>query len=230
MIEINLLPQEFRSDKISKKGLNVNIPKIPLVPTIIAGVIIFMLVHLTLVLSISIQNKQLAKLKRESESIAPQQKIAGIIKKEADELQAKLSVVDSLASESLIWSKKLSSLSRSITEGVWLSSLYLNFETQKAKAPYSQNVSTPAGESVRQQTLVLRGSALSSSPGEEPAVVGKFIESLRANQDFFTDFEDIKLSSIQRKKQGEVEIMDFTIICYFKSGRNYFEKLERTDT
>jgi hypothetical protein len=79
------------------------------------------------------------------------------------------------------------------------------------------------------QVLVLQGSAVSQSPGEEAAVVGKFMESLRNSKDFFADFEDIKLSSIQRKKLGAIEVMDFTVVCYFKKGRNYFEKLESRD-
>jgi hypothetical protein len=85
------------------------------------------------------------------------------------------------------------------------------------------------GDTVGKQILILKGSAVSPTSEEETALVGKFIESLRNNKDFYGDFEDIKLSSIQRKKTGSMEVMDFTIICYFKSGRRYFEKLEGTN-
>ena len=116
-----------------------------------------------------------------------------------------------------------------MTDGVWLNSLYLSIEAPDADAMMMQDFSQPQVIPPEIQTLVLKGTAVSPSPGEETAVVGKFIESLRDNKDFFADFQDIKVTTIERKKLGQIEVMDFTIVCYFKEGRRYFEKLEASD-
>lgn len=217
MVELNLLPQEVKVGPKKKPGIKLKIPKVVVTPLII-GVISVLLLSQGLISLLSInQRSRLIKLNTEFAEISPQAKVSGVLKKQVDELNRRLSVIESLTSGSLVWSKKLHDLNGAMIEGVWLTSLSLKTEALKGGA---------GKKSRRRQTLVLKGSAVSPSPGGETAIVGKFIESLRNNRGFFDDFDDIKVSSIQRKRLGEIEVMDFTIVCYFKTGRRYFEKLE----
>jgi Tfp pilus assembly protein PilN len=233
MIELNLLPKDLKVvPKKKKTTTNITLPKVAPVPLIISAISIILVSQLILGLFSVAQTNKLAKLSKEINQLSPQEAIAAALKKEVDELDRKFSVIDSLTSSSLIWSKKLYDLSSTLTEGVWLTSLYLTTEASEPQGgtPASQTTAyTPPQQMPPRQVLVLQGSAVSQSPGEEAAVVGKFMESLRNSKDFFADFEDIKLSSIQRKKLGAIEVMDFTVVCYFKKGRNYFEKLESRD-
>jgi len=126
-------------------------------------------------------------------------------------LNGKLSAINELTSKSILWSKKMSDLSAAITEGVWLSELSLHDE----KGPKNE------------QAMLLKGSVFSYTEGEEAAIIGSFINSLKYNKGFFEDFKDIKLESSRMRSIAELEVMDFSIICYFKGGRSYFDKHKR---
>lgn len=237
MIEFNLLPKDTKGIKVKKLALKVKLPKIAPTPLIIAVISIVTLSQLTLGVLAITQRSRLIKLSTDFNEISSQEEMALALQKEANELSRKSSVVEVLTSGNLIWAKKLYDLNQAMIDGVWLTSLFLK-EEEPQEGPsatiYTQEITTPdttpanLGPVVR-QTIVLTGSVISPSPGGEPAIIGKFIESLRNNKGFFRDFGDIKLSSVQRKKLGEIEVMDFTIVCYFKSGRSYFEKLEARD-
>jgi hypothetical protein len=55
--------------------------------------------------------------------------------------------------------------------------------------------------------------------GREDGCIGPFVNALKDNQSFFSDFDEIELSKVERKKIKNTEIMDFVIICHFKKGR-----------
>lgn len=217
MVDINLLPKEAVVGTKKRLGITLKMPKIIATPLIVGVISALLLCQVLISLLAITQRNRLIKLSAEFTEVSPLEKVAEVLKKQADELNRKLSVIESLTSDSLIWSKKFYDLSGAVIEGVWLTSLSLNVEAPKGGAD---------AQSKSRQTLVLKGSVVSPSPGGETAIVGKFIESLRSNRGFFDDFDDIKVSSIQSKRLGEIEVMDFTIICYFKLGRRYFEKLE----
>ena len=230
MIELNLLPKNLclEQKKSKKTAFNIRLPKINIPPMhIIISVIGIIFISQAILGIIGLtQKKRKVALSAELALIASQEKVATTLKEEVDVLLRKLSIIDSLTQGSLLWSEKLYDVSMALIDGVWLRSLSLGTEAlQVPRAVYNApGQATPAVQMPR-QFLVLKGSAVSSSSGDETAIVGKFIDSLKNNESFFEDFDDIKLSSIQRKKKGEIELMEFTLVCYFKQGRSYFEKL-----
>lgn len=213
MVDLNLLPGDLKRIQKKRAGIKIKMPKIVPAPLIILLISVLLLSQGSIGLLAVTQRNRLIKLNAEFGKISAQEKMALALKKEADELNRRLTIIESLTSGSLLWSKKLYDLSGAVIDGAWLTSLSLSTEELAAKG-------------ARRQAMVLRGSAVSPAPGGETAIVGKFIESLKENKGFFSDFEDIKVSSIQRKRLGEIEVMDFTIVCYFKPGRSYFEKLK----
>jgi hypothetical protein len=53
--------------------------------------------------------------------------------------------------------------------------------------------------------------------GEEgTALIGRFIDKLKNNLSFYSDFSDIELGSIKREQSSGQEIMTFKITCLFK--------------
>ena len=241
MIELNLLPEKLRLAHKEKKPIKFDLPQTSLKSLSLAIISVVILIHIILGLFSFAKKNQMVRLKERLKEIAPKESTFKELKSQSDELSKKFQAIDSLTSGSLLWSKKMHDLSEAMIDGVWLTSIYLNTETSKKKAPARINTDTqkkpgsaarvtPAEETIIRQALVFRGSAVSSIPGEETAIVGKFIESLRKHKAFFDDFDEIKLSSSLTKELGDVEVMDFALVCYFKQGRSYFEKLEEIDT
>jgi hypothetical protein len=125
-----------------------------------------------------------------------------------------------------LWSKKLNSLSDSMTPGIWLSSLdYDEKAGEKISAGGAKQQiakskpasSGPAAEKITNKCLVLSGYA--SSMGEQgTASIGKFIKSLKENPEFYSDFDDIELGSIKAEKIQDQETMSFKLTCMFKQS------------
>lgn len=230
MIELNLLPDNLK--KVQKKKatvkLNIKMPQIPIIPVAIAILVIFVVGHLALSFLVTAQKRSIIKLSNEMETFSPQAQEAQEIKGEFDRLNGKLSVITSLTNASLLWSKKLSDLSEATTEGVWLTALYLDKDEPPRSVFTSAYTQAESPGPPANEKLVLEGMAVSAGAGEEEtAIIGRFIKSLKSHSEFFNEFDDIKVSSIQRSKLGDVEVMGFTIVCNFKPGRSYFERLEK---
>ena len=63
--------------------------------------------------------------------------------------------------------------------------------------------------------LMIEGGVISKSE-EAMASVGKFMKNLKDDAQFFKDFKNIKLESVQRKAKDERDIVDFKIALYFQ--------------
>ena len=227
MIELNLMPKDMRvfENKKKKTSFGFKVPNMSPTPVIIGVISVIILSQIILGLISLIQKRQLISISKQISDIAPQQAIATVLKKEVDELSGKFNAIEGLTQGSLVWSKKLYDLNNAMIDGIWLSSLSLNIEAPLTISPARVSAGM-AQEPASRQTLVLTGFAISSSTAEETATVGKFIDSLKRNEGFFRDFDDIKLSSVQREPYGSTDVMNFTIVCYFKPDRSYFEKLQ----
>lgn len=227
MIELNLMPKDMRmiDSRKKKASFDFKMPNIPPTPVIIGIIAVIIISQIALGIVSLVQKAQLSRISKEIADIAPQQAIAAVLKREVDELSSRFTAIEGLTHGSIVWSKKLYDLSNAMIDGIWLSSLSLNTETPRAISPAYAAAGRPQDTNSR-QTLLLTGFAISSSRAEETATVGKFIDSLKRNEGFFRDFDDIKLSSIQRESYGNADVMGFTLVCYFKPDRSYFEKLQ----
>ena len=227
MIKLNLMPKDMIAvDKKKKSSFDFKIPNMPKKPVIIAALSVFILIQFILGFVAFIQKQQLDSVSNKISAISAQKSEAITVKGELDELHNRFTVIQGLTQGSLAWSKKLYDLSKAMIDGIWLDSLSLEAERPRALSQPAHSPHTTK-ETLGRQTLVLTGFAVSSSRAEETAAVGKFIDSLKRNKDFFHDFDDIKLSSINRESYGNADVMSFTIVCYFKADRSYFEKLSR---
>lgn len=196
MIEINLLPKELRKKKkVAFKMPEVNVKILPIGIGFFA---ILILTQLALGMAISSKTKAFESLNEEWNKIFPEKREVDALKKEVNEIERKVDIIDQLIVKRTLWSRKLSDLSNSMISGIWLTKLSL----QKNKQ------------------LNIEGNAYSSY-GDETAVVGRFIKSLKENEDFFSDFSKIELGQIQRRSIKDAEVMRFVISCYFKrTGAN----------
>lgn len=211
MIEINLLPEELRKQPKKNEFPQISISKLPLRRIAIIAIVAFVVLQLLAATALFFKKNSLKKLNRRIAELETTYKIAKSYKIDMQGLNDKVSAINELTSKSILWSKKMSDLSAAITDGVWLKELSLHDE----KGPKNE------------QAMLLKGSVFSYTEGEEAAMIGSFINSLKSNKGFFEDFSDIRLESSRMRSIAELEVMDFTIICYFKGGRSYFDKHKR---
>jgi hypothetical protein len=204
MIEINLLPKEL----IRKK---VEIPEVPFIPIIGTFLGVIIAAHLSIGLAVSLKSKSLRKLEKRLDGILPEKKNADEVIRELTSMRTKIDAIDSLIQTRMSWARKLSDLSDAMTQGVWLKKLWLEKKMELRKE--SEEASEP--KQILVKILHLNGSVITAG-GDEAAVIGKFIRSLKKNEGFFSDFNEVESVSIQRNRLEEVEIMDFELICHFK--------------
>jgi len=195
MIQINLLPKELRKKKKKLKVPDVTLVFLPITAALVG---LLILIQLIMMLAIGINKGTYARLDKEWKEILPDIKMVDALKKEVARIQAKVNAIDELMVKRILWSRKMNDLNDSLIPGIWLTKLNL--------------VSSRGSNEV----LNLEGSA-SSAYGDETATVGKFIESLKGNESFFSDFSDIELEGMQRRVIKEIEVMNFKINGYFET-------------
>lgn len=221
MIEINLLPAEKR--KRLKKPLSFELEPLKgkLVPIACGAVGLLLVTYLIIWLAVGIKSHSLQVLNKRWDEIQPQKKEAEMLKAQTEDLGAKTGILNDLLTRQFLWSEKLNQLSDSMISGVWLTRLSVEQKSMEVhgKAPVSKSSRKKVEEvqTILKRALVLRGSAITLEE-EATATVGKFMKSLRENEDFFKDFEKIELGTIRSRKIKDVEVMDFSLECYFKEG------------
>ncbi len=118
------------------------------------------------------------------------------IKKIKKETEEKLSFYEKILENNILWSKKLSIIGKNISPQVWLTSIHT--------------------ETAPKKMLVIRGSATSLNESEIIDSISQFVERLKNETVFSSDFSVIKLGPLVSVKKGSLEIMDFSLFCEFK--------------
>ncbi|MGB2705425.1 MAG: hypothetical protein WBC74_00985 [Candidatus Omnitrophota bacterium] len=225
MIELNLLPQEFK-----KKKRRIELPEIPLIPVCACFVGALILIQLFLSGLIFISKKQLVGLDKTWKDLAPKKAELDGIKKKISSINEKSSAIDSLIEKQLNWSRLLNELSNSLTPNIWLADLAYGEKIEKGTVtkqagsprklgPGKQMAKrTPKTAKERQRKVgILTLSGFASGRGEEPtANVARFIRSLKGNKDFFKDFSDVELVSMKKSVVEGQDVMNFTLVCKFR--------------
>jgi hypothetical protein len=220
MIEINLLPEDLK-----KKRKQFAMPKIQLgsLPVIggIAGLVI--VVHLLLLLIVSINKSAYARMSEEWKAAKPEKEAIELIKRDNIRTKKDVDTIKRLMGKKALWSKKLNQLSDLIIPGVWYTKLsietktiVLEKKTLTAK-PRMGMAGRPERETREIVYLNIEGE-VSSAYGEEVAIIGKYIDNLKSDPDFFGFFSDIELAETNLHSILETEVMQFGINCYFKEG------------
>ena len=223
MIEINLLPEELRKKRRTPSKLGISDVKIDsflIIKIAVAAAAIIIAAQIAVFVWGGVCSVNFKKLEGDYNALLPKQKEAERVKAQMSTMSKKAASIDELMVKRFSWAKKLNDLSDSMTPGIWLAELDYEekvIERQKAvitKTPKGAE-SAPATEKISQRFLVISGAA--SSMGEEgTALIGRFIQSLKDNPSFYSDFREIQLGNIKREKVEDQEVMTFQITCFFK--------------
>ncbi len=210
MIELNLLPKELRRTK------QMAMPDIPVVPIAIAMIVLVILTHAVVFLSIKSNQKSLEKFNKEWKELRPGRESAEKLNNQIASLERRLRVTKNIANPTLDWAELLSGLNQATISNVWLSEFRPIF-------------SKPKGRNKDKKKNTLTGLQLSGyavGRGEEASTVGKFIDSLKRNEEFSKYFREIELQGIHQQKFDTEEVMAFKLVCKFKKPEDISKQQE----
>ncbi|MEW6101529.1 MAG: PilN domain-containing protein [Candidatus Omnitrophota bacterium] len=187
MIEINLLPEELKIKAKSAKIIEKRPQPKHLLYLLPFLAIILIFSHIVLVFSAISKNHRLRLLNNKWQSSEPERKIVEDFNKQYSGLFQSVPQVNQLLQERITWSGKLNKLSQVVPQGIWFNQL-----------------------SVSGKDFLLEGAAISLQK-EEINLIKIFIDELKKDPQFFGDFLNLELNSVQRKNQGGYEIVEFVL-------------------
>ena len=183
MIEINLLPEHLRKKQLPKLTFNLAGNK-KIIGFSVCSVV---LAHLGLQAIIFFQSLMLNHAERAFAAIGPQRLEVDELKAKMDKTKVLEELMVRLGTQRFSVSPKLNAISDAVTDGVWLYELALS-----------------------KDACELKGSCVSLG-AQELAQIWKFLNSLRALPELYKAFPRLELASVQRRKIGDVEVVDFII-------------------
>ena len=197
MIELNLLPEQLKV----KKKQKIEWAELPIIPVIVWVVILTIGIHALSILFVEMNRGSMKTLKKEWENYAPKKKEMEELTKELSSINAKVSSIEELEESRIVWARKMNNINDSMLPSIWLSSFSLKT---------GGNTKT---------TLFLEGFATGVSE-EGTASVGRFINSLKHNEEFFSGLEDIELEDMRRSVVEKKEVMKFRLSIPLKETGN----------
>ena len=194
MIEINLLPEEFRVKTKTKNVEHETVSKpatfsqervfLYAIPVLLA---VLICAHIYFALIYIFKNNQLITLNHKWVELAPQKKALDEFNNNYFATSADASLARLLSSKRILWAQKLNKLSLNLPSGVWFD-----------------------GITISVKNIVIQGSVISLAK-EEVNLINKLLENLKADSEFSGDFNSFELSNVQKKIIGGYDIADFIL-------------------
>lgn len=200
MIEINLLPEELRIKTKAKAVEQITVNK-PMVFSqdqlfvyaipVLLGLLICANVYFLFVATL--KNGELVALNSKWMDAAPQKKVLDEYNDVYSTVSQDASLAALLNSKRTLWAQKLNELSLNLPSGVWFNEVIISAKE-----------------------IIIRGSVISLAK-EEVNLINKFLENLKADNEFSKDFISFELSNVQKKSVGGYDIADFILTGALKA-------------
>lgn len=187
LIQINLLPEELKT----KRKISIDVKSLPCIIALVFGIVVF--THLYLSMFGLIRGVEFNILNNKWKKLAPQREILDDLRREYEVLSFDAKIIQQLNIRRLNLAEKLNKLSMVLPSGVWFNELAFS-----------------------KKDMLLKGSVISLQK-EEMNLLNKFIDNLKNDEAFFSDFYDLELSSIQMRTVGGYDIFDFILTGKIKS-------------
>ncbi|RKY37598.1 MAG: hypothetical protein DRP78_00670 [Candidatus Omnitrophota bacterium] len=194
MVTIDLLPAKYKEAKLEREKYF----PLTLFLVILICLILFVLFFVYRMKIVS--HAELQTLNMQLDGLAPGQRKVFEIQEQIAEAKECNNVFEQLLKRNFLWARKLNKLSDSLICGIWLRALSL--DNEKIATDFD--------------CIKIDGTVVSLEH-KEMALIGKFIRNLKSDAEFFKNFKNIKLESVIRRNIADVEVMDFTLTCYFKN-------------
>lgn len=193
MIEINLLPEEYRKKKtdfneVFKKYKPLIVP----VAGALGGIII--IISLIIVVYPRLQARTMRRLENRWKNIEKDYQEVVKLKNRQKRLQDILNNINVITKDRILWARRLNDISDSLPGEIQLTELTTKIEKPKDKP---------------ERTVLVISGFVPAYPGER--AIGDFIKGLRGNPDFIKDFPEIEPPSTETTKEG---FKKFSLRCY----------------
>lgn len=219
MIEINLLPAQYRIKKKGKKKKIAPEKKTLFLLSIVIEIfLILAVVGYSFFLQIGLKKvkEELAKTEEEIKVLEPLYKEVTLAKKEIETIKPKLAVLDNLVESRKLWSRKLNQISWLLHEKIWLTNIEVVRKEEVVKKKVGEK---EISEKVSKTLLTLKGSAVSLEGEERLKAIADFMAILKGDKNFFADyFEDLRFVNCSSREIGCFDVMDFTFELPLKSN------------
>jgi Tfp pilus assembly protein PilN len=206
MIEINLVPEEYKKRK-KKKVLVLPKGLVFFISLWIFG--LFIMLGLLLNMSVESKRARVEKLEKEWSILQPKKIQLETLKSETAALEGELNTLKKVLYKKFLWSEKLNSLSDNVSDGMWFTNLSIG-AIEEAFGTVSPELPKNAIRSV-----IIEGRIYSTTSGEVDSI-NRLIKNLKGDKDFFKDFKDIELKSVEAKKIADKDVKDFIIVLSLK--------------
>ena len=134
---------------------------------------------------IGLRLHQLRQLDATIQTLEPKKLAVDQLQRSLETLRAQEAAFQRVTKGEDLWAKRLNTLSDVAQDGVWFSELALDPD----------------------KGLVIRGSAT------EEVNPTQLVQSLEADKEFMSAIKEIKIESIKRVQDGEIEVTNFTLNC-----------------
>ena len=184
ILEINLLPEELRKKRRAFwPNLSAgNLKKF--LPPVIAG---FVFMHILIPLIVLTKNLSLKQAKRAFVNIQPQKEKLDEIRNQLLKFKSLDELSQRMRRQRLALAPRLNIISDYLPQGVWLTELTF------AKDAWE-----------------IKGSCIFGIDSEM-SQIGKFLQALKSDARLAKDFASLELVSVQRRKLGPTELVDFIL-------------------
>jgi Tfp pilus assembly PilM family ATPase len=171
-------------------------------PLIIEGVALLLVLAMLKIsgnIMLDLAKKKVTTLKAQKAAIikgispdTPQEELRNMEKR----IGSQIGFLNDLAGENRFFlTKKLNRLGSVLPPGAWVESFQF------------------ADEVDRTRKLGINGLIYSSQKNEETAIANKILVNMKGVEDFYSNFEDIKLGSLERAVAYEKEVLSFSVEC-----------------
>ncbi len=200
MVQINLLPTAEIVRR--QKRLELQIKLGPVIFVLIAVMLAVIVGWAILGMRLTAEQEKVSQVDGQLESLKFSLQNRDKLNADKNNLQGKLEFLNRNLKRDILWARTLNDLSNLVPEGIWLKSLVLYTKKEDNFEKYEK--------------LDIKGSAIALENKQTIDAIGEFMSALNQNQMFAKQFSDIKLVSSQRSRSGEIEVMDFELLCQFR--------------
>jgi len=202
MIELNLLPKEFRKKKKKHFGKMPNLPFLPLAAGLIA---VFISLNFVLVFFEINRKNSLNELNEKWDSMRPEREKTEKLTNEIASLEKRVAATRKIAEPDLKLVKLLEGLNKAVNPNIWIQKMDL----KAAKRSGSGN----------EGFLEIEGYAIGKNE-QATMLVAKFISNLEEVKEFSDFSKTIELKNINKSEFSGEEVMRFELYCDFKKEKD----------
>jgi len=200
MVQINLLPLTAREERKVRPEMKLRLR--PLIFLLTGLLLSILLVWIMLEIRLSSQGREILRFDEQLKDLGVTLQKSDNLRQDRERLLRNLEFFGRNIKREILWAENLNRLSDLVPAGIWLKNIVLDTKEEDSLHKYVR--------------LDINGSAVSIQGEEMIDLIGRFMAALNKDELFSKQFSEINLLSSKRSKIGNIEIMDFKLLCKFR--------------